>query len=76
MEWGRDSDVFWEIEFGAVASEAQGRLVVGSGGGLRRVEGAEPNSGGFVGVPYLGRPFSPRPLSDSSVSSSPFAGFY
>lgn len=66
--WGSEADVFGEVEFGLVASESEGGLVVGSGGGFRRVESAEPNSDGLKWVPNLRRPFSPRPLPHSSVS--------
>lgn len=63
-----------EVELCSAASEAQRRLVVSSGGALRRVEGAEPDSGGSLWVSYFGRPFSPRSLADASISPASFGG--
>lgn len=56
-----------EVELGLVASDALGSLVVGSGGFLGGAIGAEPHPHTFVRIPNFSRPFSPRPLPDSSV---------
>lgn len=63
--------VLREVELGLVAPEAESGFVVGSGGGLGGVEGAEPYSGGFERVSYLGCPFPPWSLSYPSVFSGP-----
>lgn len=60
-----------EVELGLVASDSLGGFVVGSGGFLGGVVGAEPHSHTLVRVPNLRRPFSPRPLPDSSVHVLP-----
>lgn len=64
-----EADVLREVELGLVAAESEGGFVVGAGGGLGGLEGSEPNSGGFEWVSDLRRPFSPWPLSHSSVLS-------
>uniref|UniRef100_A0A804MGZ9 Uncharacterized protein n=1 Tax=Zea mays TaxID=4577 RepID=A0A804MGZ9_MAIZE len=56
-----------EVELGLGALEPQRRLVVGDGGVLRRVEGAEPHPRRLLGVPDLRRPLAPRPLPHPSV---------
>jgi len=66
---------FWEVELGFGAFESKRGLVVGDGRALRRVEGAQPNSGGFLRVSDLCCPFSPWPLPHSSVVSSPHTPF-
>lgn len=75
--WGSyESNIFREIEFGAVASEPQGGFVVGSGGGFGGVEGAEPDSCGFVRVSNLCSPFAPWPLPHSPVSPPSLPGLF
>lgn len=66
---GDGVDEFREVEFGSVSSKPEGGFVIGSGGGLRGVKGAEPDPGGFVWVANLRGPFAPRTLPDSPVSS-------
>ena len=64
-----EGDILREVELGLVASETEGCLVVGPSRVLRGVEGAQPHPGCFVGIPNLGGPLPPRPLSHSSVLS-------
>lgn len=59
----------WVDEIGASfeATHGSGGAVVGAGGFLRRVEGAEPTPLLGLGIPYLRRIAAPRPAPDSSV---------
>lgn len=70
---GDGLDEFREVEFCSVSTETERGFVVGSGGCLGRVEGAQPHPGGFVWVPDFRRPFAPWPLPDSPVSSLSFS---
>lgn len=64
-------DFFGEVEFGFCAFELEGCFVVSKGRILCGVEGAEPDSGCFLGVADFGRPFAPWSLPHSSVVSFP-----
>lgn len=61
-------DVFGEVELGPAAAEAECGFVVCTGCGLGRLECAEPDAGGFVGVADFGSPLAPWTLPDSTVS--------
>ncbi|GER48999.1 biotin synthase [Striga asiatica] len=65
----KEPNIFGEIELGLVSPVMEGSLVICSGSGLGRVEGAEPDTGSFVRVSNLGCPFAPRPLPHASVLS-------
>ncbi|BAT16046.1 Os12g0168150, partial [Oryza sativa Japonica Group] len=62
-----EGGVLGEVELGAAAAEAEGGAVVGAGGVLGGVEGAEPHARRLVRVPDLRRPLPPRPLPHPSV---------
>lgn len=64
-----EPDVFGEVEFGLAAAEMEGCLVIGPGGVLCLVEGAEPDSGRLEWVADFSCPFSPWPVPHASVSS-------
>lgn len=70
-EVGASLDALGEVELGLGALEAQRRFVVGDGGVLSRVKGAEPHTSRFLGVPDLRRPLSPWPLPHPSVVPLP-----
>lgn len=60
-----------EVGSGFSSAHGYGSAVVGAGGLLRRVEGAQPAALLGVRVPYLGSVTAPRPAADSTV---PYGG--
>ena len=71
---GAALDALREVELGLGALEPERRLVVGDGGVLRRVEGAQPHPRRLLGVPDLRRPLPPWPLPHPSVVPPPACG--
>ncbi|KAK3022017.1 hypothetical protein RJ639_045178 [Escallonia herrerae] len=57
----------WKVGLGLWAAQGPGGGVVGAGGVLRRVEGAEPDPGLLPRVADLGGKPAPRPLSDPPI---------
>uniref|UniRef100_A0A803QYZ6 Uncharacterized protein n=1 Tax=Cannabis sativa TaxID=3483 RepID=A0A803QYZ6_CANSA len=66
---------FREVKLSFGAFEFESCFVVSKGSVLSSVESAQPNSGCLFWISYFRCPFPPRPLSHSSVVSSPHCIF-
>lgn len=62
-----------EVELSLGPFEAKGGIVIGDGGVLGGVKGAEPHSSSLVRVSDFRRPFAPWPLPYPSIIPSPWS---
>ena len=71
LDWVSFDILVGEVNLGFLSSDFPSFPVVGSGGFLGGVEGAEPNSNPFSRVANLRRPFPPRTLPYAPVQVLP-----